>query len=214
MSRDSAVPIATTIVSDAETLRHTHVNAPAGFAADVGQGGRAVAHAIGSIELQQALPAQVRHERAARAAGQIEHRPIAGRHRLEVRDMERDVSNRAAFDLDIHRRRRRASQRLIDGDGDDRHDQPIAEFIGPPDRIDRGDSPDDDALGAACAFGEGHRCALRRVWTVGPRADRSPRQSSGTGDSRAAETSHVMVASGYVIPWSDRATFQEERQVL
>jgi hypothetical protein len=161
---------------------------------------------IGSIELQEAFPAEVRHEMAAGAPPEEEHGAIAPDEGLFVRDAQREGADRSPLDFDVDARLCGALERLVYGDVHDGNDQPIAEVVDPPDGVDGRHASDNDALGAAGAVRERYRPALASRALGGPsqrtreQTDSDPDTSTDAHPSGSGNRSAARNQGGFVLP--------------
>src|SRR4029450_7275040 len=77
---------------------------PRDLASNLVEGQAAAGHAIGSVQLQEPLTSQVRHEPATPIPLQEEGRPFAGNKRDLIGNVQREGTQGAPLDVDVQRR--------------------------------------------------------------------------------------------------------------
>jgi hypothetical protein len=115
---------------------------------------------IGSIELQQTLPTQMRNEAPTSVSSQKKDSTVAGSKHLLIGDPQRDAIERAPFDFNVYCRLQLPFECFADRHSDDRDNQAIAEFVDVPHWSHRRDLPDNDALCAACTLRQWNRSGI------------------------------------------------------
>jgi len=133
----------------------------------------------------------MRDKRPSRPARQIEDASVTWRECLEIGDVQREVADCSALNLDIHSLLCGPAQRFVNGYAHDRNNQAIAELIRLPHRVDRCHSTDDHALGSARAIDKRYRCVLRE--DVPRRKD--DEETGGPDESRRERSTHAAALS-------------------
>src|SRR5262245_10112890 len=104
------------------------------------------------IDLLKSETSEVRNHRSAPAVFQVEQRAFARRKRIQVRNTQREIADRASFNLHVDGLLRRALQCFLDDHVDDGGDEAIAEVVVAPGRCDGRYMTDNDLLGATRAL--------------------------------------------------------------
>jgi hypothetical protein len=115
---------------------------------------------IGSIELQQALPTQMRNEAPTSVSSQIKDSTVAGHEHLLIGDPQRDAIESTSLDFNVYCRLQLPFECFADRHSNDRDNQAITEFVDVPHWSYRRDAPDNDALCAARTLRQWNRSGI------------------------------------------------------